>query len=238
MASYRLQRIASRIRFLVGTIIQREVSDPRVGLVTVLRVEVTDDLKEAKVFLSIFGRPGERSRTIRALEDARGFVQKEVGRNLETRNTPRLRFIVEDGQDKVSRIEALVVEAKEESEGAMAKKPGKKDDKSAKDEKASRSARKPSKPEKKGGEKSSRVASRDGAKAEKKDEAPKRPMRTKGTDEEPREFEVDDVGDEEEKDYPDEFEAEDDDFEEDEEEEEDDGMEEEEEEGEDEDEDF
>lgn len=111
---YRLQRIASRIKFLVSTVIQREMRDPRIGLVTVLKVEPTPDLKEARVYISIFGKPGDRSKSIRALEDARGFIQKEVGKNLETRNTPRLKFIIDESQDRVSRIEALMVEAREE----------------------------------------------------------------------------------------------------------------------------
>jgi len=88
--------------------------DPRIGLVTVLKVEPTPDLKEARVYISIFGKPGDRSKSIRALEDARGFIQKEVGKNLETRNTPRLKFIMDESQDRVSRIEALMVEAREE----------------------------------------------------------------------------------------------------------------------------
>jgi ribosome-binding factor A len=217
VASYRLQRIASRIKFLVGTILQREISDPRVGLVTVLKVEVTDDLKEASVHVSIFGKQGERSRTVRALEDARGFVQREVGRNLETRSTPRLRFLVDDSQDKVSRIEALVVEAKENSEGDMAKKPVKKDEKSAKDEKTSRSARKPSKPEKKGADRSSRApAGKDEGKAAKKDEdeaPPKRGGKAMDGDEDTPEFAVDDMGEDEEKDYPEEFDADDEELE-------------------------
>ena len=86
---------------MVGSIIQREISDPRLGLVTVLKVEPTADLKEARVYISIFGKPGDRSKTLHALEDARGYIQKELGKNLETRYTPRLSFILDESQDKV-----------------------------------------------------------------------------------------------------------------------------------------
>ncbi len=129
---YHLPRIASRMKFLVGSIIQREIKDPRVGLVTVLNVEPSQDLKEARVYVSIFGSPGVQSRTIRALESARGFIQKEVGKHLDTRNTPRLSFIVDSSLEKVSRIEALMDQTREEREDPMAKKPGKKDGKSGK----------------------------------------------------------------------------------------------------------
>jgi ribosome-binding factor A len=241
MASFRLQRIASRIKFLVGTILQREISDPRVGLVTVLGVEVTPDMKEAKVRLSIFGKSGERSRTVRALEDSRGFIQREVGRGLKTRNTPRLRFLVDETQDKVSRIEALVVQAKENAEGDMAKKAGKKDEKSAKEEKTSRSAPKPSKPEKrasgeKGGDgavKEDGAVKKGGGARGKKDE-PEVKKRRRGSDDDDeggkggREFEVDDVG--EEKDFPEEPEVDDEELEDEDEEEDEEEFEDEEEE--------
>ena len=155
MASYRLLRVASRIKFLVGSIIQRELSDPRIGLVTVLKVEVTPDLKEASVYVSIFGGSGDRSKTIHALEDARGFVQREVGRNIHTKSTPRLKFIVDESQDRVSRLEALMAGTIKDEEDVMANKPAKKDGKSGKEPEstAQKSSKKPSKPEKKGPEK-------------------------------------------------------------------------------------
>src|SRR5258708_670189 len=64
MASYRLLRLASRIKFLVSTVIQREIQDPRMGMVTVLNVELTGDLREAMIQISIFGKPGVQSRTM------------------------------------------------------------------------------------------------------------------------------------------------------------------------------
>ncbi|MGH9361210.1 MAG: 30S ribosome-binding factor RbfA [Thermoanaerobaculia bacterium] len=132
MASHFLPRIANRIRFLVSAVIQREVADPRLGLVTVLKVEPTADLREARVYISIFGKPGDRSKTLGALEDARAYIQKQVARNLETRVTPRLTFVMDESIDKVSRIESLVEPDKERQEDAMAKKSGKKDERVSK----------------------------------------------------------------------------------------------------------
>ena len=116
MPSHFLPRIASQMKFLLGTILQRELRDPRVGLVTVLKVEPTVDMKEAKVYISIFGSAGDQSKAMHALEDARGFIQRELGKNLKTRSTPRLRFILDDTGDRVSRIEALVEQAREDRE--------------------------------------------------------------------------------------------------------------------------
>jgi ribosome-binding factor A len=125
--SRRIGRIASRMKFLISEVIRREVRDPRIGFLTVLDVEPTEDLKEAKVYYSVLGSEGDRSKTQHALEKARSFIQREVGRNLETRNTPVLRFILDDSYDKASRMEALIQKASQEDrETKMAKKPSKK----------------------------------------------------------------------------------------------------------------
>ncbi len=108
MSSRRLDRIASRIRFLIGSVIQREVSDPRMGFVTILRVEPTPDLKEAKVYFSVLGDQAVKSKTCHAIDQSRGFIQREVGKNLETRHTPRPRFILDETQDKLTRFEGLM----------------------------------------------------------------------------------------------------------------------------------
>jgi len=130
--SRRLERIASRMKFLISQIIQRELNDPRIGFITVLDVEPTADVKEAKVYLSVLGKPGARSKAEHALQGAKGFIQKELGRGLQTRNTPILRFIFDDSRDKVSRIEALIQKASQEDrETTMAKKPSKKSNKPA-----------------------------------------------------------------------------------------------------------
>ena len=116
MASRRIAKIASRLRFLVSSVIQRDLNDPRVGFVTILRVEPTDDLKEAKVYFSVFGDDGVKSRTWHAIEQARGFIQREVGRNLRTRSTPRLRFILDDSSERLSRVENLIEKASREDQ--------------------------------------------------------------------------------------------------------------------------
>jgi ribosome-binding factor A len=104
-----VQRLASRIKFLVGHIVQQELNDPRLGFVTVLEVELTDDLREATVHVSVLGSRGERSKSLHALQDARGYVQRRVGKNLEIRRTPTIRFVLEEPQDdRVARIEAIL----------------------------------------------------------------------------------------------------------------------------------
>lgn len=115
--SRRTLKIASRLKFLISHIILRDLKDPRIGLITVLDVKPTEDLKEAKIYVSVFGTAADRSKAQQALEQSRGFIQRELGKNLETRNTPVLRFVFSDiddrdSLDKLSRIEALIQESK------------------------------------------------------------------------------------------------------------------------------
>ena len=112
MPSRKVSRIASRIQFLVASVLQRELSDPRIGFVTILRVEPTDDIREAKVYYSVFGDTAVKSRTCAAIEAAAGFIQREVGKNLETRTTPRLTFILDETQEKQARVKNLIEEAR------------------------------------------------------------------------------------------------------------------------------
>jgi ribosome-binding factor A len=113
--SRRVLRISSRIKLIISQVIQRDLKDPRLGLITVLRVEPTEDLKEAKVYVSVFGSAADRSKAAHMLEGARGFIQREVGKNLETRNTPILRFVLDDSQDKVARIEKIIQKVSQEN---------------------------------------------------------------------------------------------------------------------------
>ncbi len=102
------------MKFLISHIIQTELRDPRIGFITVLDVEPTEDLKEAKVYVSILGSRADRSKAQHALDSARGFIQRELGHGLKTRNTPVLRFLFDDTRDKVSRIETLIDETSRE----------------------------------------------------------------------------------------------------------------------------
>ena len=112
MASRHVLKIASRLKFLISSVIQRDLQDPRLGFITVLQVEPTEDFKEAKVRVSVLGTAGERSKALHALEDARGYIQKKVAGSLRLRHMPALRFLLEEPVDPVTRVEELLEQAK------------------------------------------------------------------------------------------------------------------------------
>ena len=111
MAGRRLERVAEAIREVVSSAILFELKDPRVQGVTVLRAEVTGDLRHAKIFVSLMGDPKQQKLTIHGLNHARGFIQSKVADRLQTRWTPVIQFVVDDSVKKSIEISRLIEQA-------------------------------------------------------------------------------------------------------------------------------
>lgn len=118
--SRRTERVAEAIREVVATTVLLETKDPRVRGVTVLRAEVTGDLRNAKVFVSLMGTETEQALALRGLKSARGFLQRRIAERLETRFTPVLDIVVDDSVKRsleLSRLLKDVLPAGEVQEG-------------------------------------------------------------------------------------------------------------------------
>src|SRR5271165_7526833 len=92
MSSHRNLRVAQAIREVVASAILFETADPRIRSVTVLRVEVSADLRQASVYVTVMGNEAEQSLALRGLKHAAGFFQSKVAARLQTRFTPVLTF--------------------------------------------------------------------------------------------------------------------------------------------------
>jgi ribosome-binding factor A len=103
--------MAEAIREVVATTILFEVADPRVRAVTVLRVEVSADLRNAKIYVSIMGNDAERKQAYRGLVHATGFLQARVAARLQTRFTPILKFEHDDSVKKTVELTRLIEQA-------------------------------------------------------------------------------------------------------------------------------
>ena len=88
-------------------LLQRELKDPRLGFVTVTEVDVTPDLKHAKVYVSVLGPEEQWAASFKALESARGFVWSWLRRNLDLRTTPELLFRPDRSMEHAAHIQAL-----------------------------------------------------------------------------------------------------------------------------------
>ena len=106
-------RIEARILERVAHCVTFELNDPRATFITVTRVEASDDLATAKVFYSVYGTEGEKTRTARMLEDASGFVRKQVARVLNTRRVPALRWIYDDSIERTAQMQQTIQDALE-----------------------------------------------------------------------------------------------------------------------------
>ncbi|MFN4260127.1 MAG: 30S ribosome-binding factor RbfA [Gemmataceae bacterium] len=111
MKPYRLARVAEMIREVASETILFELRDPRVKGVTVTRAEVSGDLQHAKVYVSLMGTPQEQKLCLHGLKHAAGFVQSKVAQRLQTRFTPVIRFIVDEGVKKSLEVSRLLKEA-------------------------------------------------------------------------------------------------------------------------------
>ena len=110
MPSHRSLRMAEAIREVVSSAILFEVADPRVRSVTVLSVDVSNDLRSSTCHVSIMGTPQEQERAMAGLRSATGFLQAKVAKRLQTRFTPVLAFKFDDSVKKSVEMSRLISE--------------------------------------------------------------------------------------------------------------------------------
>src|SRR3954447_26408171 len=111
MKPHRLARVSEVIREVASQTILYELQDPRVKMVTVTRAEVSGDLQHAKVYVSIMGTEKEQKLTLHGLRHAAGFVQSRLATRLQTRFTPVIQFVLDEGVKKSIEMTRLINEA-------------------------------------------------------------------------------------------------------------------------------
>jgi len=111
MKTHRLARVAEAIREVASETILFELNDPRVKRVTVTRAEVSGDLQHAKVFVSLMGTEKEQALTLHGLRHATGFIQSKLAKRLQTRFTPILTIVLDEGVKKSLEMTRLINEA-------------------------------------------------------------------------------------------------------------------------------
>jgi ribosome-binding factor A len=110
MSSRRVLKAAEAVREVVGMAILADLKDPRIENVTVTRVEVTPDMREAKVYGSVMGDDAQQRLCLHGLQSAAGFLQQKIGKRIDTRYTPRLRFELDMGVKKSIAIARMLDE--------------------------------------------------------------------------------------------------------------------------------
>lgn len=110
MSSRRALKAAQAIREVVSTAILLELKDPRVKDVTVTLVEVSGDLRNAKVYVSVLGDEAKQRTCLNGLRSSCGFLQKKVGNRIDTRYTPQLKFVLDKGAKNAMEVTRILNE--------------------------------------------------------------------------------------------------------------------------------
>lgn len=103
----RVEQVAEQIQQILGTLIQSEIKDPRLGFVTVMSVNISPDLYHANINVSIMGDETVRTDSLATLERARGFLRRELGQELQLRSVPELHFHLDTTLDTREHMDSL-----------------------------------------------------------------------------------------------------------------------------------
>jgi ribosome-binding factor A len=109
----RKEKVQDAIQKEVCDILQNELKDPRLGFITITGVEISDDLRYAKVFFSVLGKEEEKTKTKEALKSAIGFIRTMVAERIQLRFAPELSFREDQSSEYSSHIQKVLDEIKE-----------------------------------------------------------------------------------------------------------------------------
>jgi ribosome-binding factor A len=113
----RVERVAELIREKISKIIRENVSDPRIGFVSITRVDVSPDLENAKVFVSILGNEEKKKECMSGLDSATRFIRGKLGHMLEMRAVPEIKFVRDDSLEKGSQVLGIISRLEKASRG-------------------------------------------------------------------------------------------------------------------------
>src|SRR3954467_861714 len=116
MAGARMRRINEVLREVVGAAISNDLSDPRIGFVTVTSVETSPDLRTAKVYVSVLGDDDQREETLKGLGSSHGVLQSRIAAETRMKRTPTLTFHYDDTIEQGVRISHLLEDDPSEEE--------------------------------------------------------------------------------------------------------------------------
>lgn len=104
----RVEKVQKELRYQVSLIVQQELKDPRIGFVTITRVEITPDLKEAKIYFTTMDVKESLDDTVNGLNRSAGFVRKLVGERMRMKFTPQINFIYDDSLKRQGIIDEII----------------------------------------------------------------------------------------------------------------------------------
>jgi ribosome-binding factor A len=106
----RIERVKELLKEVIGEIIQKEIKDKDIGFVTITDAEVSNDLKNAKIFFSVLGKEEEKKEALTILNNSSRFIRKKMSKRIQLKFIPNIKFILDDTPERVERITKILNE--------------------------------------------------------------------------------------------------------------------------------
>jgi ribosome-binding factor A len=116
MSRRRAERVGEAVREVIAELLLRDIKDPRIGMITLTTVDLTDDLRHAKVYFSSAGDDAARQRSLHGLRSAAGFIRAQVTRRLQLRYAPEITFLFDPGLEAAERLSMLLRDVRPKDE--------------------------------------------------------------------------------------------------------------------------
>ena len=110
----RIEKLQELIKQEMSKMLLREIKDPRIGFVTVTDVEMTGDLREAKIYVSVMGDEKKVKDSLKGLQSALGFIRREIGKRIRLRFTPEISFALDTSLDYSEHIQKILLDIEKE----------------------------------------------------------------------------------------------------------------------------
>lgn len=114
MVSMRSHRVAEQMKKEIAAIIEHQVKDPRIGFITITNVEVSNDLRHAKIYFSSLGNNEEQKKSLEGLDKAKGFIRKEIAQRINLRYAPEILFRIDTSIEHGVKISKILSKIKSE----------------------------------------------------------------------------------------------------------------------------
>lgn len=113
---YRRERMQDLLRQEISTIIQHDIKDPGLGFITVVETRMTQDLKYAKIYYTVYGTDEEKEKTAVALKRATNYIKRLIGERIRLKYVPDLTFVYDTDQERAARIDEILKKVSHVSE--------------------------------------------------------------------------------------------------------------------------
>lgn len=104
----RQKRLGELLKHEISELITREIKDPRIGFVSITAVDLSPDLRNAKIYVSVFGSEKEKKASLAGLRSAASFIKRELGRRLRLKYMPEMTILYDESIEKGAHISALI----------------------------------------------------------------------------------------------------------------------------------